>query len=106
EGSSSREYYDDDGVSFAYQKGVYLRQRISVESSPERVSVKISQRQGSFHPPKRSIVVRVHLQASEPRAVKVGNMEVSRHASVKAFQESAMGWMYDVDSKTAWVKFA
>jgi alpha-glucosidase len=105
EGSSSREYYDDDGVSFAYQKGVYLRQRISVESSPERVSVKISQRQGSFHPPKRSIVVRVHLQASEPRAVKVGNMEVSRHASVKAFQESAMGWMYDVDSKTAWVKF-
>jgi alpha-glucosidase len=106
EGSSSREYYDDDGVSFANQKGVYLRQRISVESSPERVSVKISQRQGSFHPPKRSIVVRVHLQASEPRAVKVGNMEVSRHASVKAFQESAMGWMYDVDSKTAWVKFA
>ena len=32
-------------------------------------------------------------------------MEVSRHASVKAFQESAMGRMYDVDSKTAWVKF-
>ncbi len=104
EGSSSREYYEDDGISFAYQKGVYLRQRISTESAADRVSVEISDREGSFHPLKRSIVVKVHLQASEPRVVTVGGIEAPHDASVKAFQESAKGWMHDVDSKTSWVK--
>jgi alpha-glucosidase len=105
EGSSTREYYDDDGISFAYEKGVYLQQTVSVESAADRIGVEISSREGTYHPAKRSIVVKVHLQASEPRTVTVGCTEVPRQGSVKAWQESEKGWMYDVDSKTAWVKF-
>jgi hypothetical protein len=37
--------------------------------------------------------------------VTVGSREVPREGSAKAWQESEKGWMYDVDSKTAWVKF-
>jgi alpha-glucosidase len=105
EGSSTREYYDDDGISFAYEKGVYLRQTVSVESAADRICVEISSREGTYHPAKRSIVVKLHHQASEPRTVTVGSREVPREGSAKAWQESEKGWMYDVDSKTAWVKF-
>jgi len=105
EGSSSREYYDDDGITFAYQKGVFLRQTINVENAADRVSIEISDREGSFHLPKRTIVLKVHLQPNEPRTVAVGKMEVARQTSAKAWQESPKGWMYDVDSKITWVKF-
>jgi alpha-glucosidase len=105
EGSSSREYYDDDGISFAYQQGVYRRQTITVVSSADRISVEISDPEGSFRPPKRSIVLKLHLQAIEPRSVTVDGGEVSHQASVTAWQKSPKGWMYDVDSKTAWIKF-
>jgi len=104
EGSSSRDYYDDDGISFAYQKGVYLRQTIKVESAADRVSIEISDREGTFHPPKRSIVVKVHLQTTEPHSLTAGGVDVPRQASAKVWQESSKGWMYDVDSKVAWIR--
>jgi alpha-glucosidase len=104
EGSSSRDYYDDDGISFAYQKGVYLRQTIKVESAADRVSIEISDREGTFHPPKRSIVVKVHLQTTEPHSLTAGGLDVPRQASAKVWQESSKGWMYDVDSKVAWIR--
>jgi len=42
--------YLDDGVSFAYQKGQYLRLKFSCEVSPTGITVKISPREGSFTP--------------------------------------------------------
>ena len=105
DGSSSRQYYDDDGISFEYQKGAYYLQQIAAESSDEGVKVGFSAPEGTYRPTKRSLMIRIHLQPNQPRAVTVGNLELPQQASVKALQESAEGWMYDADSKIVWVRF-
>ena len=77
DGSSARQYYDDDGISFAYQKGVYFLEKISVEETAGGVNVAISAPEGSFRPPKRSLVVRVHLQNISPHGVDVAGAAAS-----------------------------
>jgi alpha-glucosidase len=42
--------YQDDGNTFAYQKGDYVRIRFTCEASTEKVSVHISAAQGPYHP--------------------------------------------------------
>ncbi len=42
--------YLDDGVSFAYQKGDYLRLKFTCELTPTGVSLQISPREGNFTP--------------------------------------------------------
>ncbi len=104
-GPSSRQYYDDDGISFGYQKGLYYLRKVSVEPRPEGVSIDISSPEGSFRPPKRSLVLRIHLQANPPRTVAVGATQIPQQASDKALQDATKGWLYDADSRTIRVKF-
>ncbi len=105
DGSSARQYYDDDGISFAYQKGVYFLEKISVEETAGGVSVAISAPEGSFRPPKRSLVIRVHLQNISPRGVTLPAPHFRSRPPARHLQESASGWMYDADSRTVWIKF-
>ena len=42
--------YLDDGISYAYQKGDYLRLKFTCELTPAGITVKISAREGSFTP--------------------------------------------------------
>jgi alpha-glucosidase len=104
-GPSSRQYYDDDGISSGYQKGLYYLQTVSVEPRPEGVSIDISSPEGSFRPPKRSLVLRIHLQANPPRTVAVGATQIPQQASDKALQDATKGWLYDAESRTIRVKF-
>jgi alpha-glucosidase len=104
DGASSREYYDDDGISFGYQKGAYYLEQMKVDESTNGVSLAISAPQGSFRPTKRSLVVKLHLQPSQPREVRVGDTTMRQQASMKALDESANGWVYDADSRVVWVK--
>jgi len=42
--------YLDDGVSYAYQKGDYLRLKFTCELTPTGITVKVSPREGTFTP--------------------------------------------------------
>jgi len=105
DGASSRQYYDDDGISFAYEKGGYLLQKLTADETASGVAVGISAPEGSFRPPKRSLVIRVHHQDFAPRSVTSSGTQLSPKMSEKDLSESGSGWMYDADSKTVWVKF-
>jgi len=105
DGSSSRQYYDDDGISFAYQKGVYFLEELSANETASGVNVTIASPEGSFRPPKRSLLIRIHLQSLPPRSVTVAGAELPQQTTGKALQESGSGWRYDADSRTLWVKF-
>jgi alpha-glucosidase len=50
-GSDCRgELYQDDGNSFAYQKGDFLRLRFTCQSARDKVSVHLSGPEGTYHP--------------------------------------------------------
>jgi alpha-glucosidase len=106
EGTSSRQYYEDDGISFDYQRGLSLRQRLTATQKAHGVSVEISAREGSYVPPKRSIVVKIHGEGFRPRQITLSGRGLAGRPSVKALQGTNEGWTYDVDAAVVWVRLA
>jgi alpha-glucosidase len=95
DGTSTRQYYDDDGLSFDYKNGSYLLQRITVAETDAGVSIDCSAREGSFAPPRRSFVVRIHDQPIRPRQITAGTEVLPMQTSAKALQDAVQGWTYD-----------
>lgn len=53
-------YYDDDGQTYDYEKGIYYRQIISAQTTGEGVSVKMEAPEGSFNPPLKHYLCKVY----------------------------------------------
>jgi alpha-glucosidase (family GH31 glycosyl hydrolase) len=53
-------YYDDDGNTYAYEKGAYYRQPITTLGAGSSVQVKIEAPQGSYRPALSTYVLRIH----------------------------------------------
>ena len=104
QGDSSREYYEDDGVSYAYRKGVYLRETLSVVDRKDGMTVKISSREGSYSPPPRSLIFRIHGQQSLPRDIKLGERGLPMVASPELLGKAQEGAAYDPESRIVWIK--
>ena len=54
-GKGESTLYEDAGNGFGYQEGEYARRRISCESSDDRITIRIGERQGSFVPERRAV---------------------------------------------------
>ncbi|WP_217586520.1 glycoside hydrolase family 31 protein [Lentibacillus saliphilus] len=50
-------YYDDDGETFAYETGVYMRLDIEVRTTEDGVDVRVLSKQGAFTPAYKAIKV-------------------------------------------------
>jgi len=53
-------YYDDDGTTYAYEKGVYYRQPIRASTKGLTANLSFGEPSGAFKPPLRFWLVRVH----------------------------------------------
>lgn len=104
DGVSTRSYYEDDGISFDFERGAYLLQQLTARQDAQGVRVEISARQGSYVPPKRSLLVKVHAQPASPAAVRVGSDALPSFASADALEKAATGWSFDADAHLLWVK--
>ena len=103
DGTSTRPYYEDDGISFDYQHGVSLLQHLTARQDAHGVSVEVSAREGSFTPPQRSMVIKVHNERTQPRKVSVAGTELARQDSVQALAKASSGWAYD-DAGVVWIR--
>jgi alpha-glucosidase len=70
--------YFDDGLSFAYARGAYLRQGISCQQSTAELIVNIAARQGSYHPWWSQINLEVHGMKGNEIAELKGKRLVTR----------------------------
>ena len=104
DGTSSRPYYEDDGISFDYQHGVSLLQHLTATSEVNGMRLEISAREGTFTPPQRSLVVKIHNWKVPPRQVTVGGEELTGQVSMKGLKEAAKGWTYDGEMSVVWIK--
>jgi alpha-glucosidase len=57
--ASSFVLYDDDGASLAHESGAFARVTFTIQRTTTGATVRASAREGSFVPPKRTLVVRV-----------------------------------------------
>ncbi len=104
EGTSTAQYYEDDGISFDYQRGISLRQSLSVVPDAQGMTIELSARQGRYTPPARSLLIKVHNQRSKPRQVAIDEKELAARSSLKELDAATEGWMYDEDANILWLK--
>jgi alpha-glucosidase len=104
EGQSSRQYYEDDGISYDYRKGEYLLETVGVIDAPDSVEVTIANRKGAYDPPARSLVLQVHGFKRLPHRVELNGKEVSPLASPDLLGKSAEGAAYDDGSRMVMIK--
>jgi alpha-glucosidase (family GH31 glycosyl hydrolase) len=105
EGTSSRDYYEDDGISLDYQRGVYLHERITVVDDDKSVTIKATDLSGKYTPAARSLLLKVHAQTGAPKTIKLNGRELESVASVDALAKATTGEVYDSANKVLYVKF-
>ena len=65
--------YFDDGVSFAYRGGEYLRQSVRCQVEAQGTTVEFKDREGRYKPWWTQIELAIHGLASPPRGVRLGD---------------------------------
>jgi alpha-glucosidase len=105
QGISSREYYEDDGVSLDYQHGAYLHERLTVVDNDQGTIIKATDLSGKFTPPARSLLLKVHGQTGAPKSIKLNGQELESVASVDALAQAATGEVFDSANNVLYVKF-
>jgi alpha-glucosidase len=103
-GSSSREYYEDDGLSFDYRHGVSLDERVSATERTGRVTITMTTPTGSYRPPARSLMFKVHAQRNPPRKVEIDGKAIRALHSESEMKKTAEGWSFDETNNVVWIK--
>jgi alpha-glucosidase len=101
---SSRDYYEDDGISFDFEHGASLRQKITVTPSGGGVEISLTAREGSYKPPSRALMFKVHAERESPATVTEGGHVLERAPSLEALDAATAGWTYDPDANFVAVK--
>ena len=92
---SSREYYEDDGISFDFERGVSLRQKVSVKAERDAIEIRMAAREGSYAPPARALIFKIHAERQEPSTVTAGGQALDHQSSMDALEKSGTGWTYN-----------
>jgi alpha-glucosidase len=84
---SSFKYYDDDGKTYDYEKGIYFTQNISTQDKGDFSSVKISSKEGSFIPELQNYIIKMHGRISSK--VTSGNANLDEYNSLEELMNSS-----------------
>jgi len=99
----SAKLYEDDGLSFKYQKGEYSLREISCSSEERAMNVVLSKPEGSYRSPKRSVVLKI-MGVEKPTKVTLDGKSVSSTVT-ENLNKSSGGWAYEEQSHTLRVRF-
>jgi alpha-glucosidase len=90
EGAGQATLYEDEGNGYAYEQGVYARREITCERESERIRVILSERVGTYIPPRRSMQLELRAIAAVPTSVLHG--------------ENSIPWHYDAATRTLFIE--
>jgi alpha-glucosidase len=68
--SAISEYYEDDGLSFEYRKGVYAKRIVEQSSNSRMHTIRVSAQEGSYQPPRQRLEVKVMGIEERPKGVE------------------------------------
>lgn len=99
---SVSQYYEDDGISYEYAKGVYFRRQFQLSSS-RTTALRLSPVEGTYVPIGRRVVVHF-IGVPPPASVQIGGRKFDRTDAVVR-EEGKSGWTYEPATKTVEVSF-
>jgi len=96
--------YQDDGHTFAYQRGDFLRISYSCQASPNAITVSARTEKSAFQPWWNSTEVTIFGAAREPKQVRVGDraahgvrLNAAAHSVTLSVPEGIKDWSVQVD---------
>jgi alpha-glucosidase len=87
--------YEDDGHSFAFEKGERAITTYSTQRTAKGATLSASARDGSFKPAARSLVIRVRRVDHAPSAVTLDGAPLQALDTEDAFNAATQGYWYD-----------
>ena len=78
--------YTDDGVTFDYQRGAYLRETYSCEVTDRGLRVRIAPHQGSFHPWWKQVELQIAGYPGLPKEIRVNGRPYGSAAQLRSGQ--------------------
>ncbi len=104
---SSYQLYEDDGISYHYEKGAFAITNITSNASESEVNISISERKGTYKtmPEKRTFLVKAH-SLLKPNRISVDGNELTYFDTQEdlIFNADQNGWYYDTAAKKAIIK--
>lgn len=104
-GVSRGSLYDDDGISFDYQKGMSCLTSFEVTRDKKKISFTIDPRTGNYLPALRSCFARFHNIDSAPQSIMLNQEKLIDVYSSEQLYEKRSGWLFDKEKKNLSVKY-
>lgn len=102
EGDSSFVFYDDDGHTQDFKKGVYAKTTISFKAGDRKV---ISfHKEGSYPGTVEKLTLKVISKEKGAFWVTVDGKPITRYIVRDNWEEASEGWYYNLSDRTIWVK--
>ena len=93
---TSFNYYDDDGITYAYESGAFYEQRLSASDNGTVVRFDSAAPTGTYKPPLREYEVKLH--GITARAVTVDGKECAHYPDLAHLESAAAeGWTTETD---------
>ena len=92
------DYYEDDGISFDYEKGIYHRMNIAVKC--DTVTVITFTHEGDYKSTIETIELEIKSEYNCPYSVSIGADKLQQYLRKKDYDRVAMGWYYDIETRT------
>lgn len=97
--------YEDDGHSTDYLTGGYLRTTLTLEPTPTGAALRVSDREGSYTPPSRTVVVRARRADAGVDEVRLDGDPLPAFPTVAEAIESGHGYAWDAADLSIVVAF-
>jgi alpha-glucosidase (family GH31 glycosyl hydrolase) len=88
-------FYDDDGATYAYEGGAYLKQRITARDEGTSASLTVSAREGDYQSSVKHFVLRVHGRAGT--AVSLDSTLLLELGDIDRLRTVDQGWIVGRD---------
>ena len=96
-------YYEDDGISFAYEKGGFMQRSIIQKGGDGRREVVLGNAEGTFQPGQRFVITKMIDVAVRPGSVAKGSLKLTLLSQSDIGKKE--GWFYDEANREVHVSF-
>ena len=95
--------YEDDGVTFNYESGNYLKTRITMQAG-ERTTLTF-ENEGNYETAVEDLYIDMIHREKAPYWVKVDGQEIRHYLHRRKFEEADCGWYYSQRLKSVQIKY-
>jgi alpha-glucosidase len=97
--------YEDDGISFDYEKSVYSITTFELTIDQDKISFITNRQPGNYLIAKRNFLTKIHSVKLIPRNVEVNGEKLKKVTSKNQLSKSDFGWYYESESKLLDLKY-